>query len=69
LARKIGRQADKRTKLAGIALDYAGKLEIVIKVYGMAGRFAYYLLNMEDLIAWSVLRLAFFVAFGGGGIG
>jgi hypothetical protein len=31
--------------LAGIALDYAGKLSIVIKVYGFAGKFC--LLSLE----------------------
>jgi hypothetical protein len=68
LAGKFGRQAGKRTKLAGIALDYAGKLKIVIRFMVWRGTFAYNLLNMEDLIAWSVLRLAFFVAFGVDGI-
>ncbi|MDM5329717.1 hypothetical protein [Neobacillus sp. CF12] len=35
----MGRQAGKRIKLEGIALDYAGKLKIVIKVYGLTEKY------------------------------
>jgi hypothetical protein len=60
LVGKLGRQAGKRTKLAGIALDYAGKLKIGIKAYGLAEKFCLLSLEYGGFDSFDSLATGFF---------